>query len=128
MNLSRNRDPRTYAIIGAAMEVHKVLGSGYLEAVYHEALMLEFVERQIPFLHEADVPIYYKGKPLKTPYRADFICFDSVIVEKKTAKNLLELNHAQIINYLKATKKENGMLIKYRKESLDYKRFINTKK
>jgi GxxExxY protein len=98
MNLSRNRDPRTYAIIGAAMEVHKVLGSGYLEAVYHEALMIEFVERQIPFLHEADVPIYYKGKPLKTPYRADFICFDSVIVEKKTAKNLLELHHAQIIN------------------------------
>jgi GxxExxY protein len=128
MNLSRNRDPRTYAIIGDAMEVHKVLGSGYLEAVYHEALMIEFVERQIPFLQEADVPIYYKGKPLKTTYRADFICFDSVIVEIKTAKNLLELHHAQIINYLKATNKEIGLLINFSKESLDYKRFINTKK
>ena len=66
------KDPRTFAIIGAAMEVHGQLGCGFLESVYQEALALEFEERNIPFKHEVGLPIAYKGVTLKTAYRADF--------------------------------------------------------
>ncbi len=74
-------DPRTYAIIGAAMEVHTQLGCGFLEAVYQEAMELELAARGIPFQPQLDLPIRYKGRVLKTFYRADFICFDAVVVE-----------------------------------------------
>ena len=68
-----DRDPRTYAIIGAAFEAHKVLGGGFLEAVYGDALAVEFAKRQVPFQREAEIPIVYKGGRLASVYRADFI-------------------------------------------------------
>ena len=71
-------DPRTFAVIGVAMEVHKHLGCGFLEAVYQEALSIEFAKRNIPFRREVRLPISYKGQLLTTAYCADFICFDSV--------------------------------------------------
>jgi GxxExxY protein len=74
-------DPRTCAIIGAAMEVHRQLGCGFLEPVYQEALAIEFVRRNIPFVNEIKLPLVYKGLVLETKYCADFICFKSVIVE-----------------------------------------------
>ena len=77
------RDPRIYKIIGAAMEVHCQLGCGFLEAVYQEALALEFRNREIAFKRELKFPVTYKGFRLRTEYRPDFICFDSVIVELK---------------------------------------------
>ena len=76
-------DPRTYAIIGAAMEGHKQLGCGFLEPVYQEALTVEFSRQNIPFKREVRLPIHYKGQLLAPIYCADFICFDSVIVELK---------------------------------------------
>jgi GxxExxY protein len=74
-------DPQTYAIIGAAMEVHSVLGNGFLEAVYQDALEQELSSRKIVFTREQPIPVRYKGKQLTTPYRADFICYENIIVE-----------------------------------------------
>ena len=121
------RDPQTYAIIGAAMEVHGELGPGFLEAAYHEALAIEMTSREIPFAHEVTLPIFYKGRQLATTYRADFLSFDRVIVELKALTKLSKFDEAQILNYLKATGLEVGLLLNFGAESLQYKRFVNTK-
>ncbi len=121
------RDPRTYEVIGAAMEVHKQLGHGFLEAVYHDALVLEFTTQKIPFLHEVQLPVFYKTKRLPTTYRADFVCFDSIIVEIKAINKLTHVEDAQIINYLKATNFELGLLLNFGTPSLEYKRRANSK-
>jgi GxxExxY protein len=77
------RDPQTFAIIGAAMEVHRELGNGFLEGVYQDAFQHELQARNIEFAREYAVPVTYKGIPLTTPYRADFVCFGSILVELK---------------------------------------------
>lgn len=118
------KDPRTYAIIGAAMEVHRQLGCGFLEAVYQEALALELEAQGVPFRREAELLVFYKGKRLNTHYRADFICYDSVIVEVKALDSLSGVEESQVINYLKATGKEIGLLVNFGAESLEYRRLI----
>jgi GxxExxY protein len=121
------RDPRTFAIIGAAMEVHRHLGPGFLESVYQEALAIEFSLRQIPFLRNQELLIRYKGNLLETCYKPDFICFENVIVELKALDGLGGIEEAQLINYLKATSFKIGMLINFGTQSLQYRRFANTK-
>ena len=118
------RDPRTYAIIGAAMEVHRQLGRGFLEAVYHDAMAIEMANRNIPFQHEVALPIFYKGQQLSTIYRADFVCFDAIVVELKSQSRLTNIEDAQLINYLKATRFETGLLLNFGEKSLQYKRFM----
>ena len=118
-------DPRTHEIIGAAMEVHRVLGRGFLEPVYHAALCIEFPKRNVPFAHEVEVPIVYKGQPLNTVYRADFVCFGEIVVEVKALDQLTGIEESQIINYLKATKFKTGLLLNFGAASLEYKRFAN---
>ena len=123
------RDPRTYEIIGAAMEVHRELGPGFLEPVYQEALAIEFELRGIPFRREVELPIHYKSRRLDTKYRADFICYDqAVIAETKALSTLSGNEEAQVINYLKATGIEVGLLLNFGERSLVHKRFILTKR
>lgn len=119
------RDPETYAIIGAAMEVHRELGRGFLEAPYAEALQCEFELRSIPFRREVSLPIVYKGRTLECSYRADFIVFGSIIVELKAVKALTDIERAQVINYLKATGYTRAVLINFGTESLEYERIVN---
>lgn len=118
------KDPRTYEIIGAAIEVHQVLGAGFLEAVYQEALSIEFTLRKIPFQKEVDLQIHYKERILLSSYRVDFLCYESVIVELKALSQLTGKEESQIINYLKATGLETGLLLNFGANSLEYKRFI----
>ncbi len=88
--------------------------------------MLEFKARNIPFIREVELPIYYKSQPLLTHYRADFICYASVIVELKAMPQLGGIEEAQILNYLKATGFERGLLLNFGSASLEYKRFARS--
>ncbi len=123
---SEKRDPQTYAIIGATMEVQSVLGHGFLEAVYQDALERELLSRRIPFFREHSIPVLYKGLPLSTPYRADFVCYDAIIVELKAAKKLTQIDDAQMLHYLHATGFERGLLFNFATPQLEFKRFINS--
>ena len=118
------RDPRTYAIIGAAMEVHSVLGCGFLEAVYQESMALELASRGIPFVPQLELPVTYKGTLLKATYKPDFICYDGVVVELKALSAIGGVEEAQVLNYLKATGRRIGLLLNFGTKSLQYKRFI----
>jgi len=119
-------DPETYSLIGAAMSVHRELGRGFLEAVYQDALALEFKKQEITFENEVQIDILYRGQKLNTSYRADFVCYGNVIVELKALKNLSTNEEAQVINYLKATGYTRALLINFGAQSLQYKRLILT--
>ena len=118
------RDERTYKIIGAAMEVHKELGCGFLEAVYQEALAIEFKMREMPYKQQQVIEIMYKEIPLEKKYQPDFLCYDEIIVEIKALSRLTGNDEAQAINYLKATQLSIGLLINFGTKSLEYKRLI----
>jgi GxxExxY protein len=109
------------------MEVHRQLGCGFLEPVYQEALAIELTNRHIPFVKEVKLPLEYKGQPLESKYCADFICFDSIVVELKALSRMSGTEEAQVINYLKATGHEVGLLINFGARSLEHRRFVLTK-
>ena len=118
------KDERTYKIIGAAMEVHKELGCGFLEAVYQEALEIELANQRVPFESQPLIQIKYKGNLLQKTYQPDLICFGAIIVELKAISSISGIEEAQIINYLKATGIRVGLLINFGSKSLESKRMI----
>lgn len=114
-----------YAVVGAAMEVHSVLGSGFLEAVYQEAFECELSQRQIPFESQVELSIFYKHSVLEERYRADLICYDQIIVELKASSGLTGRDTAQLLNYLKASRMRLGLLFNFGSRSkLEWKRII----
>jgi GxxExxY protein len=119
-----SRDPETYAIIGAAMEVHRELGQEFLEAVYKDALAVEFTSRQIPFDQEKELPVTYKGGILPTVYRADFVCFGAILVECKALTEMSGKEEAQVLNYLRITRFMRAVLLNFGTRSLAYKRLV----
>jgi len=106
------------------MKVHRELGHGFLEAVYQEAFAFELKKKGIPFQREVHIPIYYDDIKLSTHYQADFLCFASVIVELKALSKLTGTEEAQVINYLKATKLQKGLLLNFGSRSLEHKRLV----
>lgn len=120
------KDPFSYDIIGGAMEVHRELGPGFLEAVYQEAMEIELRERKTPFVSQPQVKLHYKQFPMEKYYKPDFICFDTHVVEIKSETGMTPIDEAQIINVLKVTQLQIGLLINFGQSSLKYRRFINT--
>ncbi|TXD83963.1 GxxExxY protein [Subsaximicrobium wynnwilliamsii] len=118
----------SYKIIGACMKVHRELGSGFLEAVYEEALNKEFIKQDIPFKSQVKLRVFYDGEQLDKYYKADFICYDKIILEIKSVRQVPIAFYAQTKNYLAATKKELGMLVNFGQPSLFYKRIVNSEK
>ena len=113
-------------IIGACMKVHSHLRPGFFEAVYEEALEKELANSQIPFKRQVKLEIFYEDQKLKKYYVADFICYKEILIEIKSVKHVPIAFYSQLNNYLKATKKELGMLVNFGQPSLFYKRIINT--
>ena len=117
-------DPQTYAVIGAAMEVHRELGHGFLEPMYQAALALEMQERGISFQAEVPLPVRYKDKTLTCSYRADFVCYQNIVVETKAIAKLTPVDEAQVLNELKATGHHLGLLINFGAPSLEHRRLV----
>ena len=103
----------SYEIIGAAYDVYNKLGHGFLEAVYQEALEIELKKRDIPYEREKDLKILYDGIELKQSYKADFVCYDKIIIELKAVSSLDDAHHAQVYNYLHATGFKLGILLNF---------------
>ena len=117
----------SFKIIGACMKVHRSLGAGFLEAVYEEALEKEFLNQNIPFKRQLKLELYYENEKLNKYYRADFLCYDSIILEIKAVTYIPDTFYAQLKKYLKCSNMELGMLINFGTPSLTYKRIINLK-
>ena len=114
----------TQEVIGAAMEVHRELGSGFLEYVYEEALCHELNLREISFERQKELDIYYKDLLIPKKYKPDLIVENKVIVELKATSGLTEIEEAQLLNYLKATKTRVGLLLNFGRKSLEVKRRV----
>lgn len=115
----------TYAVVGAAMEVYYTLGTGFSEPVYQQALAFEMGARQIPFRPQERFQIQYKGKVLEKVYIADFICFEQIIVEIKALNQLSPVDWAQVLNYLKVSKKRVGLLFNFGSNGkLEWKKLV----
>jgi GxxExxY protein len=106
-------DELTYEIIGSAIEVHKFMGSGLLESVYHQCLKEELMLRKINFLTEMKIPVVYKGKTLDIDFRCDLFIENSIVVELKAVNEMNAIFEAQLLTYMKLLKCPKGILINF---------------
>jgi GxxExxY protein len=124
MTIHQLHDPRTYRIIGAAMEVHRILHRGLLEQIYCEALAVEFDLLSIPFATQVPFQVVYKERRLSGFHRIDFVCFEDVVVEVKASSLTGPAEQAQVLNYLALSGHRLGLLLNFGRPSLEYKRFV----
>jgi len=115
----------SYKIIGACMRVHAALGSGFLESVYQEALEKQFIKDDVTYEREKILTIQFDGEQLKKHFKADFVCYDKMVVELKATSFIHHDNLLQTQNYLRATKYKLGLLVNFGEPSLTYKRVLN---
>ena len=113
-----------YDFMNACFAVHNELGGGFLEEVYQESLGIELTDRGISFISQPKLQLFYKGRPLKKYYEADLIVLGEILVELKAVKNLTPEHEAQLINYLKATKKRVGYLVNFAAPRVQWQRII----
>src|SRR4051812_24211373 len=114
-----------YEIVGACFAVYKEKGCGFLEAVYQECLEIELTAREVPYVAQAVLPLSYRGQPLRQTYQPDFVCYNCIIVELKAVTVLTPEHRAQLVNYLKATQMELGLLINFgHYPKLEYERIV----
>lgn len=114
-----------YAIAGAAMDVYYTMGTGFLEPVYHAAMIVELGRRQIPFESECELDLYYKNVKLEKLYRADFLCHGQIIVELKVVPRITNIEVAQVMNYMKITRNRVGVLFNFgSRPTLEWKRYV----
>ena len=118
------QDEESYAVLGAAMTVLNELGHGFLEAVYQEALQREFGHRGISHKREAILRIAYRDQLLETGYKADFICFGTLLVELKALRRLTDNETGQVLNYLKAAKLRKALLLNFGTPRLEFRRVV----
>lgn len=124
MRLGADVSPQTFAIIGAAIEVQSHLGTRLLESAYGDALELEFGDRRIPFEREVGLTIEYKDRPLRTRYRADFLCHGSILVELKASSALGEHDIAQLLHYMDLTGCGVGLLLNFGRAPMQIRRLV----
>jgi GxxExxY protein len=103
----------SYEIVGACFEVYKDKGCGFVESVYQECLEMEFTDRKIPFRAQVELALSYKGRPLKSKFKPDFICDDKIVVELKAVSALTDEHRAQVHNYLRATGMKLSLLVNF---------------
>ncbi|HYS96184.1 MAG TPA: GxxExxY protein [Chthoniobacterales bacterium] len=119
----------SYAIIGACFEVYNAKGCGFLEPVYHERLAIEFEHQRIPAISKPSLTLSYRGRTLVQTYNPDFICFEKIVLELKTASKLADEHLAQLLNYLNATGFELGLLVNFGQyPGLKYERIAKTQR
>jgi GxxExxY protein len=124
MKSAEQQDPQMSAIIAAALEIHRQLGHGFVQAIYKDAAVIEFALRNIPYQREVLLPIKYKDYLLPTHYKADFICFSDILVEFAAMSDLSNFEEMQVLNSLKATGIKRGLLLNFGSVGLQYKSLI----
>jgi len=112
----------SYNIVGAAMKVHEILGGGFTEKVYQDALAVELTGRAIPFQREVEIHATYKGVTLPSTFIPDFICYERIIVELKAVKELEDIHRSQAFNYAKVANMCLALLINFGADQLEYER------
>ncbi|MBP9993851.1 MAG: GxxExxY protein [bacterium] len=115
----------SYDIVGAAMRVYNTLGHGFLESVYQEALEIELERAEIPFVREKNLRVFYDGIELNKTFKADYVCYDCIIVELKAIQNIDNASRSQLYNYLRVTGFKLGLLFNFGCSSkLEYERIV----
>ena len=114
----------SFKIIGVCMDIHKTLGMGLKEVNYKDAMEIEFLEKQVQYQREKRFMVEYKGQQLRNPYLADFLVYDSIILEIKSCTSIIEPHLAQVLSYLAVSKHKLGIIINYGEKSLTWKRVL----